>query len=314
MISQQLRRLSASPLRSVLSAVAALAVGWASPALAWGETGHKTIANIALANVSPKAQAQVAALMKAESGLGTPNCPVKDIADASVWPDCMRAQGWRWGYTFPWHFHDSDVTGSGFDMKANCSYGNCVTAQIPRAKRILADASLPAAQRLEALAFLVHFVGDLHQPLHAAEHAHDAGGNGVIVGNIAGEPYIINTTPPTVVSAKPTPLTLHWMWDNYIVERARKAGKLPAVRAYSPAEKAGLATGEVPDWAQESWKLAHDVVYPQVFGKVVGPEDKTPKEVTVSEADLDKDVPLASDRLLRAGLRLARLMEEALGS
>jgi len=47
---------------------------------------------------------------------------------------------------------------------------------------------------------------------------------------------------------------------------------------------------------------------------VVGPEDKTPKEVTVSEADLDKDVPLASDRLLRAGLRLARLMEEALGS
>jgi hypothetical protein len=298
--------------RKSLHAAAALALVWAQPVLAWGETGHRTIAAVAQANVTPAAKAQIDALLQAESGLGTPECRVKSIGDASVWPDCMRAKSWRWGYTFPWHFQDSDVTGAAFDKKANCSYYACVTAQIPRNQRILADKTLPAAQRLEALAFLVHFVGDLHQPLHASEHDHDAGGNGVIITNIAGSPYVINTTPPTVVSAKPTPLTLHGMWDSFLVERAKKADQLPQVRPYTPSERSAIATGDVYDWAQESWQMAHDVVYPQVFGKVVTAQDKTEKNVTISDAALDADVPLVRQRLLQAGLRLARLLDEAL--
>jgi hypothetical protein len=299
-------------LRKTLLA-AALALGWAQPVFAWGETGHRTIAAIAQANVSPAAKAQIDDLLKAEAGLGTPECHVKSLGDASVWPDCMRAKSWRWGYTFPWHFHDSDVTGAAFDKKANCPYSACVTAQIPRNQRILADKTLPAAQRLEALAFLVHFVGDLHQPLHASEHDHDAGGNGVIITNIPGSPYVINTTPPTVVSAKPTPLTLHWMWDSFLVERAKKAGQLPDVRVYTAYERASIATGDVYDWAQESWQMSHDVVYPQVFGKVLTAQDKTEKNVTISEVSLDADVQLVRQRIQQAGLRLAQLLDAALG-
>ncbi len=298
--------------KTLLAAAAAVLAFSAQPALAWGDLGHRTIANIALANVSAKSKAQIKALLKAQAGLGTKECPVKSLGDAANWPDCLRSQSWRWNYTFPWHYHDGDITEPAFNMKANCSGGNCATAQIPRFKRILADKSLPAAQRLEALAFLSHVVGDLHQPLHAAEHDHDAGGNGVTVTNLPGEPYIINTTPPTVVNPEPGTLKLHWMWDNFLVIRTQKAGQLPPVRVYSAAEKTAIATGDVADWAQESWLIARDTVYPQVFGKVVSAQDKTEKNVTISDEALDADVPIVRQRLQQAGLRLAKMLDEAL--
>lgn len=300
-------------MRYRLLALAALFACSAQPALAWGDLGHRTIANIALANVGPQAKEQIATLLKAQKELGTAKCPVKSLGDAANWPDCLRGESWRWGYTFPWHYHDGDITEPAFNIKANCSGGQCATAQIPRFKRILADKSLPAAQRLEALAFLSHVVGDLHQPLHAAEHNHDAGGNGVTVTNLPGEPYVINTTPPTVVNPKAGTLNLHWMWDNFLVIRTKKAGQLPPVRAYTPAEKAAIATGDVADWAQESWEIARDTVYAQAFGKVVTAQDKTEKNVTIDDAALDADVPIVRQRLQQAGLRLAKMLDEALG-
>lgn len=132
---------------ALVAGVAALG-GMAQPALAWGSLGHATIANIALANVSAKTRAQIALLIKAQKGLGTKECPVQDLAAAANWPDCLRSASWRWNYTFPWHYHDGDITEAAFNMKANCSGGNCATAQIPRFARILADKSLPRAQRL----------------------------------------------------------------------------------------------------------------------------------------------------------------------
>jgi hypothetical protein len=69
--------------------------------MAWGDLGHRTIANIALANVSPKTKAAIAALLKAQAGLGTTQCPVHSLGDAATWPDCLRSESWRWGHTFP---------------------------------------------------------------------------------------------------------------------------------------------------------------------------------------------------------------------
>eukprot|EP01036_Dinobryon_divergens_P010952 gene10952-14710_t len=79
----------------------------------------------------------------------------RDGADLSVC-GCLRGGGWRWGFTFAWHYRTAPVC-KAFDPKANCSGGNCVTAQIVRAQRVLADERLPAHERLAALAFLVHF-------------------------------------------------------------------------------------------------------------------------------------------------------------
>ncbi|NBC36539.1 endonuclease [Novosphingobium sp. FSY-8] len=291
-------RLIATPVRRIAALVAAAALPLAapSPALAWGEVGHHTVANIALANVSPATAAAIAELLKAEKGLGTPKCPVTTIAQAGYWPDCLRSDSWRWAYTFPWHYQDGEVTLPAFDIKANCPQTACVTAQIERSRRVLADKSIPAPQRLEALAFLTHFVGDLHQPLHAAEHAHDAGGNGV-----------------KVVRADGKIDSLHWYWDKDTAEGALALMGPPLVRAYSADDRAALATGGVEDWAKESWAIARDVVYPQVFGHAPAEGEKLSAPVSITAEQNAANARIARDRLTRAGLRLARLLDEALG-
>lgn len=292
-----------------LAAGAALSLLTSQPALAWGEQGHRAVAEIAQANVSPKTATVIAALLKAEPGLGTPTCAVRSLSDASYWPDCIRNQNWRWAYTFPWHFVDSPVSAPAFDPKAQCDYGACVTAQIERNRRILADASLPAAQRLEALAFLAHFVGDIHQPLHAADNG-DHGGNTPIVANLPGEP-IVNAG--VVIDPKPHPISLHWFWDTIVVRRLfAEEARTAIVRPYSAEERKMIATGAVDDWARESWELARGLVYPQAFGKVPTAAEEA-SEVTIPDAEIGRDAKVARQRLIQAGLRLARLLDEALG-
>lgn len=287
---------------------------WANPAWAWGPQGHRAVADIAMANVSPEVADEIRALITAQDGLGTPACAVKSLADASIWPDCLRAQSWRWAYSFDWHFQNGPVCAAAFDIKAHCVHGNCVTAQITRNQRILADKSLPAAQRLEALAFLVHFVGDLHQPLHAADN-HDAGGNGVVVSSVPPEPYVIEAVPRSiVVNATPQPISLHWFWDTIVVRRAFAEQPVAAlVRRYTPAERAELATGGIEDWAKESWELARTLVYPQAFGQIACAGNQ-PKQAVITPVQVAQDLPVVRKRLLQAGLRLAKMLDEALGN
>jgi hypothetical protein len=277
----------------------------AQPALAWGELGHRTVGNIAYANVTPEVKAQIDELLKSEPALGVPQCKVKSLSDAAVYPDCLHVENWRWNFTFPWHYQDIDID-KPFDIKEGCANDICATKQIARRRRELADRSLPAVQRLEALIFLTHVVGDLHQPLHASEHEHDAGGNGVIVTNVI--------SPYPAPDGKEKPANLHSVWDTVVIERADAMGHLPPIRTYNANDKAKIAGGEVADWTLESWTIAHDVVYPQVFGHVVTAGEETPKQVTLSDADLDKDADIASQRLLQGGLRLARLLDEALAT
>ena len=140
-----------------------------APASAWGFYAHRKTAEIAEANASPLVRASIAALLAREKDLGTPKCPLTTLEDAAVWADCIRREGWRWGYTAAWHYRTAPVCAA-FNPRANCAGGNCVTAQITRAHRILADERLPAAVRLEALAFMVHFAGDVHMPLHSGDN------------------------------------------------------------------------------------------------------------------------------------------------
>ena len=97
-------------------------------------------------------------LLRYADRLGTPDCPLESLEDASVWPDCVRAQGLALGYTAPWHYRTAPIC-EDYDPRANCANGNCVLAQIERGQRILADESLPPNVRLEALAFMVHLCG-----------------------------------------------------------------------------------------------------------------------------------------------------------
>lgn len=281
-------------MRRVIVIVAALAAIWSQPALAWWEYGHRTVASIALRNVTPVTRARIAALLKAEAQLGTPKCQVRSLEDAAVWPDCIRKENWRWGYTFPWHFQDIQVCG-GFDIKQDCASGTCVTAQIDRNARILADRSLPVAQRLEALAFLAHFVGDIHQPLHGSDN-HDQG------GNAAKTAY-----------GQATGSNLHSIWDGWEAERAISSARPALVRRYSDAERARLATGKPEDWLRESWQIARDFIYPQAFGGEIPCKDEKSRKATWSQASIEASVPIVQQRIEQAGLRLARMLDTALG-
>ncbi|VWX49685.1 S1/P1 nuclease [Novosphingobium sp. 9U] len=284
-------------IRRLALLLAALAGLWAAPALAWGAYGHRTVAAIALDNVKPATRARIAVLLRDDRELGTPKCRVRSLEDAAVWPDCIKGEQWRWAYTSPWHYQDEPVCGA-FDIKSDCANGNCVTAQIERNRRILTDRTLPHTQRLEALIFVTHFVGDIHQPLHGAD-SHDQGGN--LVKSSYG-----------IVPGK----NLHSIWDTVMTERAISSARPTLVRQYDAAERTRMQTGTPEDWLRESWQIARDFLYPQAFGGTVpcatGGKGEEPRQVTWPEPAIEASLPVVQQRIEQAGLRLARMLDEAL--
>ncbi|MCL9999065.1 MAG: S1/P1 nuclease [Erythrobacter sp.] len=279
-------------MRQLLAYAALMLALVPAPAAAWGYYAHRQTAAIALANVSPEVRSQVRALLAREKDLGTPDCPLKTLEDAAVWADCVRAESWRWGYTAAWHYRNAPIC-KAFDPRANCPGGSCVTAQIVRAQRVLADERLPAAVRLEALAFMVHFAGDVHNPLHSGDNE-DQGGN----------------ARKADYGIKPG-LNLHSIWDGPLAERAISDPADPVARRYSPAERAELAGGTPDDWGRESWEIARSFVYPTAFDTEDVCAAELPDKVALSQEDIVRGVPVARKRVVQAGLRIAGLLEEA---
>lgn len=259
---------------------------------AWGAYAHRKTAEIAEANVSPEVRAKIARLLRSEKAMGTPDCPLKTLEDAAVWADCVRAEGWRWGYTAAWHYRTAPIC-EAFNPRANCAGGNCVTAQIERAHRILADESLPDAIRLEALAFMVHFAGDVHMALHSGDNE-DRGGND-------------RETDYGIIPS----LNLHWIWDGPLAERAISDPADPVVRRYSAAERAELGGGSPVDWGRESWEIAKSFVYPTAFDTDAPCERELPRKTALTQEDIVRGVPIAKRRVQQAGIRIADLLESA---
>ena len=278
----------------LLIIAAAIALSFHGPARAYGQFGHETIARLAMANVSPAVRAKVLALLARSSALATPGCTARTIEQISVWPDCVRGMGPRFSYTASWHYQNVDIC-QPFDLKSACRDGNCVSAQIDRAVKLLKDKTVPTAERVQALAFLIHFTGDLHMPLHAGDH-HDLGGNQVKAA------YGIYA---------PDRLNLHSIWDGALAERAITDGPT-LVRHYSAAEATAIQAGTTEDWSREAWAVSRDVAYPSAVGDQPC-TTPTPTRAKLDTATITRLVPIARLQVERAGLRLARLLEEALG-
>ena len=286
-------------MKRFLSLAAALtALLLATPAQAYWEYGHQTIAQIAMANVTPKTRARVLALLRQQKLLETPECKAATVDDAAIWADCIKSiKGpdgkQKFGYANAWHYQDVNIC-SPFDLQSVCKDGNCVSAQIERDVKLLKDPRTPTARRVEALVFLIHFVGDLHQPLHAGEKG-DKGGNDV-KADYGGY--------------GPARLNLHSIWDGYLAERAISTGP-SLVRRYSPAERARVAAGSVTDWIRESWAVAKAVTYATALGG--DPCAPTPTRVKLDNETIAGLVPAVRLEVERGGLRLAKLLDAALG-
>lgn len=273
----------------------ALILATPGPAFAYGAFGHATIARIAMLNASPKARAQVRALMAQARRLETPTCPAATLATLSVWPDCIRGLGPRFSYTASWHYQNVSVCAD-FDLKPACKDGNCVSAQIDRQVKLLQDKTLPLRERVMALAFLVHFVGDLHMPLHAGDH-------GDLGGNLVKAAYGIYA---------PDRLNLHSIWDGALAERAITDG--PSLeRRYTAEEAAPIEAGTTADWSREAWEISRDTTYPSAVGGDIC-TTPVPERAKLDEATIERLIPVQRLQIERAGLRLARLLDEAFGS
>ena len=276
----------------VLTAFAALLALLPAQAHAWGFFAHRTTAEIADENISDDTRSSMQRLFAAAPLLATPECKLETIEDASVWPDCVRRTRWRWGYTAAWHYRTAPVC-EAYNPRSNCSGGNCVTAQIERSQRLLADESLPAHIRLEALAFMVHFIGDVHMPLHSGDHE-DRGGNDL----------------ETDYGIVPD-LNLHWIWDGPLAERAITSAEVPLVRRYTADERAALGGGTPADWGRESWQTSRDFVYPEAFDRPVCEGPDLPAETALTQDDIERAIPISQRRVTQAGVRIAEYLDAA---
>lgn len=282
------------PIFRLVAALLALTV--AAPASAYWEYTHRLVASIAWAEVQPATRAKLRALMREGRQLQTPECPVGTLEDASLWADCIKPMGDRFSYQSSWHYQNVNIC-KPFSLREACKDGNCVSAQIERNARLLANAKLPVRERVMALAYLTHFVGDLAQPMHGGDRG-DRGGNDVPVtyGVVAGR------------------TNLHGIWDGWLAERAvttPPGGVQGLLGGVSAERKAELAGGTVEDWSRKSWENARLHAYTSILGDPCRERGKDERPV-LDEAKVQALIPAVREQVLAGGLRLARMLDDAI--
>jgi hypothetical protein len=179
------RLMSREAIRVVLAIALTFSLG-ASPVLAWGPEGHRIVARIAAAHLSPAAVAGVKMLLQSDpqsksdfkkKSKGTPSEMAKAMADVANWADDVKKPT----STQEWHFLDLASSDTKADIPARCPGDECITEKIKAMKpNLKAGNNFPHTPNpftpTEQLKFVIHFMGDLHQPLHCATNA-DCGGN-----------------------------------------------------------------------------------------------------------------------------------------
>ncbi len=244
------------------------------PAQAWSREGHAIIAEIAWDHTLPDVRKNLAQLLG--------DRPLDAIAG---WPDEIRS---ALPETTPWHYVNIPSTAEGYLAGRDCPDGDCVVEKIRWFSQILGDAHQTRAARLLALEFLVHLTGDIHQPFHAIADAR--GGNDIPVTYL-GAPQCGGS-----------PCNLHRIWDEELLAHARLGEQqYTAYLEKQIAENRPDPGAEDPEqWANASWMLAKEAIVPP--GANLGE--------TYSAAER----PVVERQLALAGLRLARLLNEDLGS
>ena len=275
-------------------------------ALAWADLGHQVIALVAEQYLEPAVRVRVTQLLALDDATLVDG---RDMAAQSVWADRYREsdrRGTRERYegTSEWHFVDLDIHAP--DLKVAChgfpslpagvpasrgSADDCVISKIGQFRAELRDPRTAEPERLRALQFLLHLVGDIHQPLHASDD-HDRGGN-----------------EKQIVAPVPRRTDLHFYWDNYFVRQlGSDAGEIAQllVTRCTAAQRVLWNRGSPEDWAQESYQLGRD----QAYGNLPAPESDGSRRLTASY--VVPAVDLVSQQLTRAGIRLAMVLNEDL--
>jgi len=239
--------------------------------ISWGVTGHHAIGKIAAGHLTPAAAQAVHELLGTES-----------LADVSTWADELRMKP-EYKYTTPWHYINLPLGLNYNEFKnkvENMTADNVYSAMLKQ-EQVLSDENSPKEKKAEALKFIVHFVGDLHQPMHISR-AEDQGGNTIQL-NYEGKGT-----------------NLHSLWDSRLIEHQglnyeRLAEKYDHVSAKQTKK---WQHAPLINWMWESYQIS-SVLYTEV--------DQMKGRTLDADYD-DKHYPIIEKRLQQAGLRLAGLL------
>ena len=260
---------------------------------AWGAQGHRIVALIANAHLTPAARQNVARLL-----------PDSSLANVANWADFQVSDTTQ---TAPWHYVNIPIAATAYDRDRDCPrqpnvsagsrndrWRDCIVDRILYHQERLANTTLDRADRATALKFLVHFVGDLHQPFHAIDVAR--GGNDIAVVEF-GSPTCTRTDGSTF------PCNLHGVWDSALINR-RQLNDQQYVEALATHVARHRALGTTPGapaaWAMESLGLARAGMLPQ--------------QGVVDETYYRAQIAVIDDRLAMGGLRLAGMLNQSLAA
>jgi hypothetical protein len=271
----------------------------AHSALAWGPEGHRLTGEIADRYLSPQTRSRVGELLRDDRLSDGRRSGRRTLGEVANWADEIRDTE-RGRKLSPMHFDDMPLCGR-VEYSKYCRRGRCATAYLTRQLGILSDPSSSPPQRNQALKWVVHLVGDIHQPLHAAGRD-DRGGNAVEVA-FFGE------------RGADGRLNLHAVWDFHLLRRwlAERGGENAVLSEPASArELASWQQGSPSDWIRESHDIARDLVYP-----ALPVPDSCTQPITgvvaIDEAYFARAAPVAVSQVRKAGVRLARLLNETLG-
>ncbi len=252
----------------------------ATPALGWGTEGHNAIAHIAQQHLTRRADREVTRLLEGRS-----------MAYWSAWADGLRGDG-RYDLLSTWHYANADE-GLTYAAAPKNPAGDVYTAVVECVSR-LEERGTSDSLRAMYLKLLIHFVGDMHCPMHAG-HPEDRGGNDF----------------PVRFQSRAS--NLHRLWDSEIVDAARPWDALEwAVNLDYGTQRRRpnpeLSAGEPLDWMEQTVVLSHRLYDDTPRGE--NPRGENPRGETISRAYITRYTPVIEQKFLEAGHRLARLLNE----
>lgn len=273
-----------------------------TPAYAWGDLGHEVIGLIANNYLDPAVRTKVNAILAGDTTHLTANTMIDSEA---TWADKYRdSSSARHAATAEWHFVDIEITAPNLTtacfgrpvlragtLASNGPANDCVVDKIEEFQAELLNSATSATELREALQFTLHFVGDIHQPLHSSDD-NDEGGNEKTV------------TAPGIASG-----SLHAYWDTQFVEllgSSESAIAQSLIANITSGEIAQWSAGTADDWAMESFTIAQTDAY----GLLPAPTSKNHYTLPASYVTDAKSV--VATQLSKAGVRLAFVLNNAL--
>ncbi|MCY7389299.1 MAG: S1/P1 nuclease [Burkholderiales bacterium] len=255
---------------------------------AWGAEGHRVTGLVAAELLTPRARMRINDLI-----------PGADLGDIANYMDLNRN---TLAQLIPnsdkWHYDNQPVCGSA-SFEEYCPNGECASARVPVLVKILADFTNPPEIRAMAARFLVHIVGDIHQPLHAADDG-DAGAN------------FKNILLPGTTNVR----RLHSVWDSEFVRLTLRGSSerefaQQLVSRYKAKEVREWQKSDIRDWMNESHELSKSVTYAKLPSFVCR-EAWTATPVELSQAYVNAAIEVIPTQLAKAGTRIAALLNRAL--